>query len=142
MKKFLLILVTVANCTGLLAPSGINALCIIEPEVLNPYLPVWTGVKYVEIGNLPDSTINYDEDAYGPGQIRQAKLEDFNLATGKSYTLKDCLKEHVAREIFMWHCMQHIDIDLAIRCWNGSGPATYEYLKKVRRQYDRLQAFI
>ena len=88
-------------------------------------------VKAVELGSLPGSTINYTEGAYGPGQIRQCKLDDYNLATGSCYTLDDCLKEPVARKIFIWHMLKYNDIDLGIRRWNGSGPATYKYLEKV-----------
>jgi len=100
------------------------------PDVINPFLLVWEAVKFVETRNNPD-TINYTEMAYGPGQIRQEKLDDFNLANGTNFTLIDCLDEKISKRIFMWHCMRYNECDLAIRRWNGSGPETYKYLEKV-----------
>ncbi len=90
----------------LYAPAGYPCFYIPPGEDINPYLDTWKAVKAVEIGSLPDTTINYTEGAYGPGQIRQAKLKDYNTATGDSLTLRDCLAEPVARRVFMWHMMQ------------------------------------
>lgn len=130
--KSLLIILFLSISIQLFAPSAVRTLPIFMPEEINVYLQTWKAVKFVEIGLLPDTTINDEEWAYGPGQIRQPKLDDFNLATGKNYTLRDCLKEPIAKEVFIWHCTQYNDIDLAIRRWNGSGPATYKYLEKVK----------
>lgn len=122
---------------NLFAP-GVNVMVIGRFEAINPWIPVWKAVKWVEIGNLPDTTINRDEWAYGPGQIRRAKLEDYNnaqgsgrRAQGKKYTLQDCLREEVAREIFMWHCCQYRDIETAVKRWNGSGEMAEVYWEKV-----------
>lgn len=131
MKKYFPILLLIILQSGVYAPAGKVYFYINAGQAINPYQDVWTAVKTVEIGSFPDSTINHDEGAYGPGQIRQCKLDDYNLATGSCYTLDDCLREPVARNIFMWHMMHYNNIDLGIRRWNGSGPETYEYLKKV-----------
>jgi hypothetical protein len=130
MKKGLLTIILILIVSRVFAPCG-STLFIPETDGINPYLQVWQAVKLVETGTHPD-TINYQEGAYGPGQIRQAKLDDFNQDNGTSFTLEDCLAEGLSRRIFCWHCMKFNDIDLAIRRWNGSGSATYEYLKKVK----------
>lgn len=106
---------------------------ITRDEGINPFAPLWEAVKFVETGVNPD-TINIVEQAYGPGQIRQVKLDDFNKAAGKSYSLNDCFSEVVSREIFMWHCSGYSDLETAARRWNGSGPMTHEYWRKVERQ--------
>lgn len=129
MKNFLFAFLMVLISVRLFAPGG-PAIFIPEAEGINPYLQVWTAVKFVETGVHP-ATINYMEQAYGPGQIRQAKLDDYNLAHGTDFTLMECLEEGLSLKIFSWHCNQYNDIDLAIRRWNGSGPATFDYLKKV-----------
>ncbi len=130
MKTIILILLIILYA-DLFAP-GRGELLIGAGEGINPWIPAWKAVKCVELQGKPDTTINRDEWAYGPGQIRQAKLDDFNQATRKNYTLQDCLREPVAREIFMWHCCQYRDIDTAIMRWNGSGPMAEEYLKNVK----------
>jgi hypothetical protein len=130
MKKMVLTIILILSISRLFAPCG-PALFISKTEGINPYLQIWEAVKVIETGSTPD-TINYIEGAYGPGQIRQAKLDDYNQAHGTNYTLMDCMNEGLSRKIFCWHCSKFNDIDLAIRRWNGSGPATYEYLKKIK----------
>jgi hypothetical protein len=136
MRKALIIIMFLTASADLFAP-GWTELPIGAGMAINPYIPVWKAVKWVELQGKPDTTINRDEWAYGPGQIRQAKLDDFNKARAlrlrsvPEYTLQDCLHESVAREIFMWHCMQYNDTELAVKRWNGSGPRAEEYLKKV-----------
>jgi hypothetical protein len=131
-RKFILILLLNILSIALFAPVS-GTIIIFSPKIINPFIRVWQAVKIVETGNNPD-TINYHEHAYGPGQIHQEKLDDYNLANGTSYTLMDCLNEGISRKIFLWHCSKYNDTDLAIRRWNGSGPATFEYLAKVKIQ--------
>jgi hypothetical protein len=141
MKAIIIILLIIVSA-DLFAP-GTGELPIGASEGINPWIPVWSAVKIVELQGKPDTTINRDEWAYGPGQIRQAKLEDFNKSVKrraysvKTYTLLDCLREPVAREIFMWHCCQYRDIETAVKRWNGSGPMAEEYLVKVLNELSK-----
>ncbi len=132
MKKVIPILILMLLQASLFAPAE-RVVYVIIPEAINPFIPLWEAVKIVETGNNAD-TINYLELAYGPGQIRWRKLKDFNDATGKNYTLNDCLREPVSREIFMWHCSAYYDIETAAMRWNGSGPMTVEYWKKIEKE--------
>ena len=115
---------------NVLAP--VSGLMTIESsEALNPYLSLFNAVCAVETGGRV--LINHSEGAYGIAQITQAKLDDFNRVKGKRYTLNDCLRVEVSKEVFFWHMNGYKDIDLSIRRWNGSGVKTYEYLKKVKK---------
>jgi hypothetical protein len=132
MKRIGLILILIMLSCRLFAPAE-RIVYVIIPEAINPFIPLWDAVKMVETGNNAD-TINYLEQAYGSGQIRWSKLKDFNDATGRNYTLEDCLREPVSREIFLWHCSAYYDIETAAMKWNGSGPMTVEYWKKVKKE--------
>jgi hypothetical protein len=132
MKKIIPVLIMMILSARLFAPAE-RVFYIEKPDIINPFIPLWEAVKMVETTNNPD-TVNYDEQAYGCGQIRQGKLTDFNNATGKNYTLDDCLKESMSREIFMWHCTAYYDIETAAMRWNGSGEMTIEYWKKVKKE--------
>lgn len=120
--------------TTLFAPVSFIMMPLTVPVSIEPYQEIWRAVKSVEIGSLPDTTINHSEGAYGPGQIRQCKLDDYNKANGTAYTLRDCLYEPVARKIFYWHMDQYTDRELGVRRWNGSGPDTFDYLAKVKAE--------
>lgn len=133
MKILLLIILTLFSGT-LLAP-GYNTITLVEIEAINPYSMIWEAVKVVELRGKPDTTINYKEMAYGPGQIHQPKLDDFNKETGKHYQLTDCLNETIAEEVFMHFAAKHHHEDiLAIsREWNGKSK-TNKYYTKVFKQ--------
>lgn len=132
MRKYLIIIALMLAPVKVFAP-GDRSFVVFGAEPVNPFLTYWYAVKLVELQGKPDTTINRDEWAYGPGQIRAAKLDDFNQATGKNYSLPDCLREPVAREVFMWHCLQYREIVVAVKRWNGSGPMAEEYWGKIEK---------
>ncbi len=142
MKKTLIIIILIIVVPSIYAPTE-KVIHILSSPGINPYSELWAAVKFVESGYNPD-TINIIEQAYGPGQIRQVKLDDFNAGSGerragvkKEYTLTDCMDEGIAREIFMWHCSRFNDQETAARRWNGSGPMTDRYWKKIQIQLNK-----
>lgn len=143
MKKLLILIILIIVGPSIYAPTE-RVIYIGSIPGINPYNELWEAVKFVETCNNPD-TINAAEQAYGPGQIRQVKLDDFNEAQGtehsaqgrKEYTLEDCMDEKIARDIFMWHCSRYNDAETAARRWNGSGPMTDEYWKKIKVQLNK-----
>jgi len=132
MKRLLIITIALLTGISLFAPAE-KMIYLTRDEGINPFIPLSYAVRYVETGINPD-TINRIEQAYGPRQIRQAKLNDFNKATGKNYTLNDCLREEVSHEVFLWHCSSYSYLEIAARRWNGSGPMTDIYWSKVKRR--------
>lgn len=138
LKRIILISLMIPVPALVLAP-GINALYILKAELIDRWLPVWQAVKYVESRNIAHM-VNITEGAYGCAQIRQEKLNDFNRATGHYYLLKDCLRESVSYEVFRWHCAGFRDPVVAVKRWNGRGPGSENYWRKVRKQLIKKQS--
>lgn len=130
MKSIFLLLILALLCAKLYAP-GDGAIPLREPAEINPYGDIWEAVCWVESRHNANA-INMAEQAYGIAQIRECKLNDYNKARGSDHVITDCYCPELSRKIFMWHCAQYDNQDEAVRRWNGSGPATYEYLAKVR----------
>ena len=86
----------------------------------------------VECG-LDTLAYNPIEDAVGYFQIRPIRLRDYNKRTGSTYRLEDMYDYHKAEKVFLYYAKMIKETDLIIRRWNGSGPMTYEYLKKVKK---------
>lgn len=113
-----------------LSAPNVNTMYIEHSEGLtDPFVVLWDWVSWVEARQ--QDIISKTEPAYGRGQITKAKLREFNAATGKHYTLKDCLKEPISREIFLWHCKSYKSFEWAAKRWNGSGKAIIKYWNKV-----------
>lgn len=96
----------------------------------------------VESTNNPYA-INEFEGAYGIAQIRQIRLDDYYMRTGKKYTLGDCLDPTVAEEIYMYYANNAVvkdDFCKIARDWNGSGPKTWEYWDKIKAELDKLES--
>lgn len=74
---------------------------------------------------------NAKENAVGPVQIRQCKLDDYNRLTGKHYLLQDCYREDVSREIFFYFATGK-SYEQASKKWNGSGPMTEVYWNNIK----------
>jgi hypothetical protein len=116
---------------GLYAPT-INMVCIKASFVINPYEPLYNAIKCVESSNNP-SAVNIKEQAYGEVQVRWIRITDYNQRTHSNYTLKDCLNSYVSHKVFMFYAsMRHpSDYEHIARSWNGSGPQTEIYWKKI-----------
>ena len=119
----------------LLAPDD-NSVIIPVPIEINPWQDLWEATCMVESENNP-SKINFLEGAYGIVQIRKCKLDDFNKATSKKYSISTVLSESVSREILMHHCSECNSIEEAARKWNGgpkgmTKPQTKDYWKRIR----------
>ena len=132
MKRYLLLL-TLILPLNLFAPVS-HTVMLVEGSPINPYEPFFNATCIVESSKNPFA-VNIEEQAFGLLQVRQCKLDDFNRATGKKYTLNDCFNPEISREIFMWHCsgFSPYDLESAARRWNGSGPKTKIYWKKVHQ---------
>lgn len=132
MKRYLLVLTLVLHI-NLYAP-GSHVLMLIEGSAINPYESLFNATSIVE-SSKNALAINVEEQAFGLLQVRQCKLDEFNRATGREYTLRDCFDPEISREIFMWHCSAHgpYDIKTASKRWNGSGPLTERYWRKIKK---------
>lgn len=133
MKRLISIIILCLAAADLLAP-GRTELPIGAEIPINPFEKLWCATIAVELQGKPDTTINRNEWAYGPGQVREVRIEDYNKRTGSHYTLEDCLNREVARKIYMYYAGKYgpMDLETIARAWNGSGPKTDEYWGKIR----------
>lgn len=115
-----------------IAPD-LHRIDIIESEPADLYNRLMNAVIYVESRG---DTLAYNpvEKAYGPMQIRPIRLLDYNIRTGKKYTMKDCFRPSISKEIFLYYAEKigYPNYEVIARSWNGSGVKTLEYWNKVR----------
>lgn len=137
MKKLLILIILIIVGPRIYAPTE-RVIFIESPPGINPYLELYQATCFVESSYRPDA-INQQEQAYGLVQIRQCKLDDYNKETGKNYTLQDCLVPEISKEIYMHFASKfdHKEYELIAKKWNGSGPMTGEYWKKVMKQWKK-----
>ena len=62
-------------------------------------------------------------------------MKDYNRRTGSKYKMKDLFNYEISEKIFLYYAEQigpH-DFEKISRKWNGSGPRTIHYWKKVKK---------
>lgn len=113
--------------------------CLIVPAAkrIDPYKPLKFAIGKIECfrnGSFDTLAINHFEQAYGYFQVRQVRLDDYWQRTGIRYSLEDMLDYTKAERVFMYYASEigFRDPGKIARNWNGSGPATWDYWKKVR----------
>lgn len=118
------------------APTS-GALCVFRSEGINPFEGIYYGICMVEseMDSLAYNSKDPHGGSHGISQIGLIRLRDYNQRTGKKYTVQDLYRPVISREIFMYYASKFgpYKQDLLIRKWNGGGPKTYKYLKKVKR---------
>jgi hypothetical protein len=122
-----------APTPGVIPPAGANDY---SPNHHTPLLEAaFKAVCAVESKSNP-LYHNEHENAVGVAQIRQIRVDDYNLRTGSYIKLEDCYNVEVSRRIFMYYAeLYGVDhMDEAIKRWNGSGEKTDKYLEKVKQQ--------
>jgi hypothetical protein len=137
-KRLIVLFLMILAPLTTFAPIG-TTLIIMEAEMIDFWLPVWQAVKTIESSNNSNA-VNVIEGAFGCGQIRQEKLDDFNRATGNNYSLVDCLNESVSYEVFRWHCVGYKVLNLAVKRWNGKGARAEVYWRKIQKQLIKQQS--
>lgn len=134
MRKCLLIISILFVSKLVLAP-GTGELPIGTGVPVNPFEKLWLATIEVELRGKPDTTITRSEQAYGPGQIRKVRLDDYNQRTGSNYQLTDCFDRATARKIYMYYASKFrpTSIEIIAKAWNGSGPKTEEYWTRIKK---------
>jgi hypothetical protein len=128
MKKAILIIFLMVAFLG--NSETLNKAVILMPEAIRPYEAIWSAVCQVE--SCGDKfAYNPKEQATGISQIRPIRVLDYNIRTGKKYTLTDMYDIEVSKEVFMYYACRIKDRDEIIKRWNGFGVQTEIYLQKV-----------
>lgn len=130
MKKACLVFIVFLLCRLLPAPND-SYLVIEKKPAINGYEPLIKALVCVETDHGKDF-YNEIENAVGPFQIRQIRVDDYNQRTGSNYQLKDFYDYDLSKKMFLYYA-QGKDYETTARNWNGSGPMTIEYWNKVKR---------
>jgi hypothetical protein len=118
-------------------PSFPKSMYILTSQaVYNPnwidYGPLADAV-YIKESSCNPFAYNPREQAFGGFQIRQCKLNDYNLAEGTNYRLEDCFNYNLSRRIFLYFAEKEGNFEKAAKRWNGSGPMVIDYWEDVKK---------
>lgn len=131
-----LILIICALSASLSAPPDPH-IPVMQTEALKPFEKLYNAIRTVESGgdSLAIGDKHLKSHSYGEVQIRMTRLDDYYQRTGIRYTTQDMFNPAKAKQVFMFYASQigPYDTDRIIKSWNGSGPMTEIYLKKVKR---------
>ena len=76
---------------------------------------------------------NAKENAVGWFQIRPVRVIHYNQLTGSNYVLNDFYDYDLSRKMFLYYASGKT-YELAAKNWNGSGPMTKDYWRKIQKQ--------
>ena len=139
MKQIIIIIVLLFITQAGICPQNKNTIILLRHEGIDPHKSIFNAIVAVESSG--DSlAYNKDEKAVGIVQIRQIKLTDYYMRTGKRYKLQDCYSIKVSKEIFYYYVGRYEPDNLSAICkeWNGRGPKHKDYIKKVKKQLEIL----
>jgi hypothetical protein len=133
MKKMITLLtIVLLFCRVLFAPE-FRTIAIPEAESIDPYKRLIHAIGMVE-GRCDTLAYNPDEGAVGFFQIRPIRLKDYNKRTGSHYVMRDMLDYYKAEKVFLYYAREigYPNYEKIAKNWNGSGPMTKVYWKKVQ----------
>ncbi len=131
-RKFIISLLFFSLALTALAPVS-KSFVISRPLVINPFASLIYATGMVEtLGN--NMAYNEHENAVGIFQIRQVRVDDYNRRTGAKYTLPDMFNYSISEKIFLYFAslVGPYDLERIAKAWNGSGPMTENYWKRIK----------
>lgn len=134
-KPLLFVLLSLITLSAL-AP-GNNMIPLPAPEPINPFRVLVYATGMVETGgNL--LAFNDFEKAVGIFQIRQCRVDEYNRRTGSNHKLADMFDYDVSEKIFLYFASIYgpYHFERIAKAWNGSGPMTELYWKKIKCYLD------
>ena len=124
--------------TFLFIPRAVAPICntmvVFETSPFKPFSKLMYATAMVETMMNP-LAYNEKEHAAGIFQIRQVRIDEYNRLTGHNYTLKDVFDPAVSEKIFLYFASRigPYRFEKIAKDWNGSGPKTELYWKRVRK---------
>ena len=107
-----------------------RVLYIERPAQISYYEPLIVAIVWVESSGY-ELALNVKEQAVGPMQIRQCRIDHYNQLTKSNYKIEDCFDYELSRKVFLYFA-QGKSYEWAARSWNGSGPMTIKYWNRVK----------
>jgi hypothetical protein len=132
LKKIIFVTVLLSLTFRVLAPIRVT-MNVAVPSPVQPYRKLINAIGKVET-NYDTIAYNPEEKAVGIFQIRPIRLEDYNKRTGNRYKMKDLYNYEISEKIFLYYASEigPYDFEKIAKRWNGSGPKTSYYWKRVK----------
>ena len=118
------------------APSA-KSLWIERIEPIRPYEKIWNAITKIESSNNPYA-INVKEQAFGIGQIRLNRLDDYNHRFNKKVSQMSLFDVETSRIIFLSYVSKYDPNDIKGICreWNGKSSKN-KYYAKVQQELNK-----
>ena len=131
-KIFIIAILMLSFTLRATAPSR-EELTIVASSPIEPYRKLINAIGTVETKH---DTLAYNpvEQAVGYFQIRPIRLRDYNKRTGSHYRMKDLYNYRISEKIFLYYAdlAGPYNFEKIAKNWNGSGPRTYFYWKRIK----------
>jgi hypothetical protein len=130
-------LIMIMFSVKVLAPQE-SCFYIPEAEKVNPYECIWQAVCKIESNNNCFA-YNSHERAYGIAQIKDVRLNDYNIRFKKKVPVIALYDVETSKSIFMAYMSGYNpnDIKGMAICWNGISKEN-KYYKKLSKQLTKL----
>ena len=111
-----------------------KAIKIVKTEAIKPFKPLIYAIGSVEC-SFDTLAYNAEEAAVGYFQIRPIRINDYNKRTGSNYTLNEMYDYDKAEKVFCYYAdrIGPYNLEKVAKDWNGSGPKTIEYWRKIQK---------
>jgi hypothetical protein len=132
-KKIILISILIFSFTFRVTAPSRESLTILSSGAVDPFTRLIHAIGMVE---TKCDTLAYNpiEQATGYFQIRPIRLKDYNKRTGSHYKMKDLFNYEISEKIFLYYAtlIGPSDFEKIARKWNGSGPSTIYYWRRIK----------
>lgn len=138
LRSFCIIFLFLITSVNSVAPKR-DFFTIIDRDPINPFESLMLAIGMVEtMGNT--MAYNEFEGAAGIFQIRQVKVDEFNRQTKNNYQLSDMFDYENSRKVFLHFASQigPYNFEKIAKAWNGSGPMTEFYWKRIKSYLKRI----
>lgn len=143
MKKSIITFLLLFVFLTLTAPPTTKCLYLPTVSIINTWIKYEQLVKAVVKIESNGNTLafNVSENAVGAFQIRPCRIKHYNKLNNTNYKHKDCYDYDLSEKIFLFFA-EGKDYEQAAKNWNGSGPMTEIYWKKVKQQINLDHGYV
>ncbi|OFY74940.1 MAG: hypothetical protein A2V46_13475 [Bacteroidetes bacterium RBG_19FT_COMBO_42_7] len=132
LRKLMFTILFLVICFGAEAPES-NTFLVLESPGIRPFSVLMYATAMVEtMGN--NLAYNGFENAVGIFQIRQVKVDEYNRLTGRKFILTDMFEYANSEKVFLYFASRvgPYNFEKIAKAWNGSGPKTEFYWKRIK----------
>jgi hypothetical protein len=133
LKKIIAVVFLLNLSFRLFAPGG-EFIVVFKDPAVEPFKNLIYAIGKVETG-FDTLAYNPIEEAVGYFQIRPIRLKDYNRRTGENHKMRDLFNYDISEKIFLYYAslIGPYNFEKIAKNWNGSGPSTAHYWKRVKK---------